>query len=151
VFEDIDANTNIVHSRDARDASGEGTTTSICGDSDSEFTLDFLLNILQGTLTRDDMVFVITTNYVEKLDAALIRDGRIDVKIEMKLCDNYQLQQMWKTIFKREVHPNVLSKFKTLSFTPASILSRCAQFITVNSMQDEDTEMIDLQILEPFV
>jgi len=38
-----------------------------------------------------------------------------------------------------------------LSFTPASILSRCAQFITVNSMQDEDTEMIDLQILEPFV
>ena len=148
VFEDIDANTSIVHSRDK---TVEASTTSVCGDAESELTLDFFLNILQGTLTRDDMVFIITTNYVERLDAALIRDGRIDVNIEMKLCNEYQLELMWKTIFKREVSRAVLSKFKPLTYTPASILSRCAQFLTVNAVDEPDKfEAMDYEILQPF-
>ena len=163
VFEDIDANTDIVHSRVEETENlhstinrfnsfkMEATTTSICGESDSALTLDFLLNILQGTLSRDDMVFVITTNYVEKLDAALIRDGRIDVKIEMKMCNTFQLQQMWKTIFKREIHFDIMNKFQEYKFTPASILSRCAQFLTTINMNETDYQQIDYIILQPYL
>jgi chaperone BCS1 len=37
-----------------------------------------LLNILNGALTKTGTITVITTNHIEKLDPALIRDGRID-------------------------------------------------------------------------
>ena len=50
-----------------------------------KITLSCLLNILDGSFTPDDVIFVITTNHIEKLDAALKRDGRINVLMEIDL------------------------------------------------------------------
>lgn len=41
-----------------------------------------LLNGLDGVATPQGLVFMMTTNHPEKLDAALIRDGRVDMKVE---------------------------------------------------------------------
>ena len=145
VFEDIDCATKTVLQRDEFDEIGECNTTSVLAENDSEFTLDYFLNILQGTLTRDNTIFIMTTNYVNKLDSALIRDGRIDVNIEMKLTNKEQISQMWKSIFKRDVSEGVLKKFKEYTFKPASILSRCAEYLTCG--EDIDDE----EILKPFL
>jgi len=44
--------------------------------------LGFLLNLLDGVLETPGRILIITSNYPEKLDKALVRPGRIDVKIE---------------------------------------------------------------------
>ncbi len=152
VFEDIDCATKTVLQRigykseecnDFDDLSS--STTSVLSDNEGEFTLDYFLNILQGTLTRDNTIFIMTTNYVNKLDSALIRDGRIDVNIEMKLTNKEQLTQMWKTIFKRDINQQILDKFKEYAFKPASVLSRCAEYLTCGD------DIIDEEILKPFL
>ncbi|MGL5765956.1 MAG: AAA family ATPase [Sarcina sp.] len=51
--------------------------------NDDSSLLGVVLNLLDGSLSPSDVVFVATTNYIEKLDKALIRDGRFDLKIEM--------------------------------------------------------------------
>jgi len=44
--------------------------------------LGFLLNLLDGVLETPGRILIITSNYPDKLDKALVRPGRIDVKIE---------------------------------------------------------------------
>lgn len=42
-----------------------------------------ILNCLDGVLAPQNTIFVFTTNHIEKLDPALIRPGRCDVKLEI--------------------------------------------------------------------
>ncbi|XVF58187.1 hypothetical protein PTKIN_Ptkin07bG0043700 [Pterospermum kingtungense] len=55
---------------------------------ESKVTLSGLLNCIDGLWSAcgGERVFVFTTNYVEKLDPALIRRGRMDKHIEMSYC-----------------------------------------------------------------
>ncbi|KAI3756204.1 hypothetical protein L1987_56021 [Smallanthus sonchifolius] len=54
----------------------------------SEVTLSGLLNFIDGLWSAcgSERLIVFTTNYVEKLDPALIRRGRMDKHIEMSYC-----------------------------------------------------------------
>jgi hypothetical protein len=74
VIEDIDCLSDVVLDRQAfprpEPASGD------------LLTLSFLLNLLDGVLETPGRILVITTNYPERLDPALIRPGRIDVRID---------------------------------------------------------------------
>lgn len=46
------------------------------------FSFSTLLNCLDGALSKQDLIVVFTTNHPENLDPALIREGRIDYKME---------------------------------------------------------------------
>lgn len=67
-MEDIDCATNAARNRGDEKDEDEGGVT-----------LAGLLNILDGVITPDGRIFVMTTNHPEKLDPALIRPGRVDV------------------------------------------------------------------------
>lgn len=53
-----------------------------------------LLNALDGVLTPEGRIFVLTTNYPEHLDAALIRPGRADVHEHFGFLDGEAQQRM---------------------------------------------------------
>jgi len=50
-------------------------------------TFSGLLNALDGVSSTDGQIFILTTNFVEKLDEALIRSGRVDRKIQFPSVD----------------------------------------------------------------
>jgi mitochondrial chaperone BCS1 len=54
-------------------------------------TLSGVLNVLDGINSPDALLVIMTTNYVERLDAALIRPGRIDFRMEFKTADRDQI------------------------------------------------------------
>jgi hypothetical protein len=56
--------------------------------------LSFLLNILDGTLEASGRMLVITSNFPERIDRALIRPGRIDMIVNFKKCNILVLRQM---------------------------------------------------------
>lgn len=51
-------------------------------------TFSMLLNLLDGALSKHGLIVIITTNHIEQLDPALLRDGRMDMKVEIKNPDN---------------------------------------------------------------
>ena len=139
-MEDIDCASDIVLQR-KEIITGEG---SISCDGDN-LTLDFLLNLLQGTLTKDGTVFVATTNYIQKLDTALVRDGRFDVKIELKKCNREQLSQMFEIFFGMKLSESLLHRFREFQFIPATILSRMSEYLTSGNV------IIPEEVLCPFL
>ena len=56
--------------------------------------LSFLLNILDGVLEIPGRIVIMTSNYIDKLDHALIRPGRIDIIANFKKCVNKTLIEM---------------------------------------------------------
>lgn len=51
----------------------------------TKISLSCILNILDGSYTPNDTIFVITTNFIDKLDPALKRDGRINMMVKIAL------------------------------------------------------------------
>lgn len=135
VFEDIDSMTNVVlKRRDPKDM----TVSELATIGDKELTLEYLLNILQGTLTIDDSIIIVTTNHIDHLDPAFYRDGRFDVKIELKLCDRYQISMIYQRILGRNLSNELLNKIPEDKYTPASIIFHIKDYIFNPDATDEE-------------
>lgn len=61
----------------------------------SRVTFSGLLNCLDGVASTEARILFMTTNYLERLDPALIRPGRVDVKEYIGWCSWAQLRQMF--------------------------------------------------------
>lgn len=131
VIEDIDCLTDVVLDR----------VLYSPGDDDEEkeqengdrLTLSFLLNLLDGVLETPGRILVITSNYPEKLDRALIRPGRIDVKIEFGNASRDLILDMVNRFYDVEFTladiPEALDDY----FTPAEVMeSLCTNFKDVH-------------------
>ncbi|KAJ9537728.1 hypothetical protein OSB04_030461 [Centaurea solstitialis] len=72
----------------------------------SEVTLSGLLNFIDGLWSAcgSERLIVFTTNYVEKLDPALIRRGRMDMHIELSYCCFEAFQVLAKNYWNLESH-----------------------------------------------
>lgn len=58
-------------------------TVSKTSEPKPKLTMSDILNVLDGVIETPGRVLIITTNHPEKLDEALLRPGRIDVKVEL--------------------------------------------------------------------
>lgn len=67
--------------------------------NDSRITMSGLLNALDGVAAQEGRLVFMTTNHVDKLDPALIRPGRCDVKMEIGLMGNQQTKEMFLKFF----------------------------------------------------
>ena len=65
--------------------------------------LSFLLNLLDGTLEANGRILVITTNFPERIDRALIRPGRVDMIVHFKRCSRRVMQEMLDAFYDRNV------------------------------------------------
>ncbi|WPG98354.1 Hypothetical protein R9X50_00114300 [Acrodontium crateriforme] len=62
-------------------------------------SLSGLLNAIDGVATHEGRVLIMTTNHPEKLDAALIRPGRVDRKVEFKLAMREQIRELFVRMY----------------------------------------------------
>uniref|UniRef100_A0A6C0C9G6 AAA+ ATPase domain-containing protein n=1 Tax=viral metagenome TaxID=1070528 RepID=A0A6C0C9G6_9ZZZZ len=135
VIEDIDAMTDIVLKRTSE--TKEYSVKDLMNNQKSKLTLEYFLNILQGTLTVDNSVFIVTTNYIDHLDDAFYRDGRFDVKIKLKLCDHFQINSIYKKIIGREIPEKILQRIPENKFSPATIIFHIKNYIFKTDASDE--------------
>ncbi|XP_005991818.1 mitochondrial chaperone BCS1 [Latimeria chalumnae] len=62
-------------------------------------TFSGLLNALDGVASTEARIVFMTTNYIDRLDPALIRPGRVDLKQYVGHCSCWQLAQMFLRFF----------------------------------------------------
>ena len=60
------------------------------------FTFSNLLNILDGVLFKHGLIVFITTNHPEKLDHALLRQGRTDLIIELNYPSKTEIEKLFR-------------------------------------------------------
>jgi len=73
-------------------------------DTSEQLTLSFILNILDGILETPGRILIMTSNYPEKLDKALIRPGRIDINLKVGYCDKNMIQEIYKFFYNIDIN-----------------------------------------------
>jgi hypothetical protein len=99
--------------------------------------LSFLLNLMDGVVEQDGRVVVITTNHPEKLDPALIRPGRIDMRIDFTRCTTQTLREMLAFVYglPSPAHvPDTIEAVPTRTFTPAEVMCMSTRYDRVEAM-----------------
>lgn len=122
--------------------------------SQQKLNLAYLLNMLDGINERSGGILVMTTNKVEVLDKALIRPGRIDIRLHFEECTCYDLarliQQYWSDaveeladyddlmadpkLFTKKIKPALAGVY-----TPAEVMNK---FRSAQSFADIRTEFL---------
>ena len=90
-------------------------------DTTEQLTLSYILNILDGILETPGRILIMTTNYPDKLDKALIRPGRIDINLEVGYCDICMIQEMFKFFYNKDLIIDVANDEKIQNITPAQL------------------------------
>lgn len=105
-LEDIDS---LYHSRDKS--------------RDNIVSFSCILNFLDGIYSKDDLVTIITTNHLQKLDKALIRPMRIEKIIHFTYCSKYQYDIIFEKFFedKKELSQKVWKMIKNKKFTTSML------------------------------
>ncbi|XP_050224723.1 AAA-ATPase ASD, mitochondrial-like [Mercurialis annua] len=93
---------------------------------ESKVTLSGLLNFIDGIWSAcgGERIIVFTTNYVEKLDPALIRRGRMDKHIEMSYCCFEALKVLARNyldVDDHELFSRVSELLGEIKMTPADV------------------------------
>ncbi|KAK7169370.1 hypothetical protein R3I93_005365 [Phoxinus phoxinus] len=65
-------------------------------------TFSGLLNALDGVASSEARIVFMTTNFIDRLDPALVRPGRVDLKQYVGPCSHWQLTQMFRRFYPQE-------------------------------------------------
>ncbi|KAJ7081607.1 P-loop containing nucleoside triphosphate hydrolase protein [Mycena belliarum] len=74
-------------------------------------TLSGLLNMIDGIGSEEGKLFFATTNYVDRLDPALLRPGRIDRQVRYTLATGAQARGLFERLFKDAEDREVGARF----------------------------------------
>ncbi|CAK7322908.1 unnamed protein product [Dovyalis caffra] len=135
VIEDIDCSLDLTGQRNKKDEkspdedkkkSEKETRKEHKEETSSRVTLSGLLNFIDGIWSAcgGERLVVFTTNYVEKLDPALIRRGRMDKHIELSYCSFEAFKVLSSNYLTLEAHPlfdKIESLMKETKITPADV------------------------------
>lgn len=89
-----------------------------------KLSLSCLLNIFDGILETPGRIIIMTSNYPDKLDKALIRPGRIDLICKFKKCDSNTIVEFIEKFYDvvlSEDEINIINNIPEEILTPAEI------------------------------
>ncbi|KAL4566376.1 hypothetical protein LXL04_030491 [Taraxacum kok-saghyz] len=143
VIEDIDCNIGVQINRESENKQAPNPN----GDDD-KITLSGLLNFVDGLWSScgDERIIVFTTNHKERLDAALLRPGRMDVQVEMSYCSYGGFKVLASTYLqvKEEERADLFGEIEGLlnkvEVTPAEIAGELMK-------KREDVEMVIMNLI----
>ncbi|KAG1455651.1 hypothetical protein G6F56_007015 [Rhizopus delemar] len=113
--------------------------------NDSKLTMSGLLNALDGATAQEGSMVFMTCNDINRLQPALLRPGRIDVKMELGYADKTQIHRMFMRFLSDDEVPTkriceladqFTQDIPDLTVTPAELQN----FFIVNVMDKEDRE-----------
>lgn len=110
-----------------------------------KLTLSCLLNIIDGILEIPGRIIILTTNYVDKIDKALLRPGRIDCNICLKRANAQITKELLSFFYEIDILIiDNLCKNKLVDYilTPAQIMNICQ--LNINDIENAIKEIYNL-------
>jgi hypothetical protein len=107
----------------------------------SSLSFSGILNAIDGVAASEARILFMTTNHLEKLDPALIRPGRIDVKFEMTLATQPMIAQMFRHFYSHGAATS--SQDNTISSCPESASGEnCVQQCSIHAMSESFSRLV---------
>jgi chaperone BCS1 len=100
---------------------------------DDKLTLSFVLNLIDGIRETPGRIMILTSNYYNKLDKALVRPGRIDITLELKNASRKTICDIYKHYYQEDIPQNILIRLKDNVLSPAELVN-----IKLNSYNNND-------------
>lgn len=105
---------------------------------EDELTLGDILQVLDGTIEAPGRIVIMTSNYPERLDKALMRPGRVDLAVQFGLATNTSIAELYQKLTEKTLCDHQVSNIpdKRISVADATeIIFRnfndtCDAFIT---------------------
>ena len=91
---------------------------------ETNVTLSGLLNVIDGAVAGEERIIFMTTNHPEHLDPALVRPGRIDVKVEIGMIgEEEQAMRMYQRFYGAESSKSKQKEFAKhcIGLSPAQV------------------------------
>lgn len=92
-------------------------------EDDDKLTLDDILNLWDGLNETPGRILGISSNHYDKLDPALVRPGRIDIKLNMEKATRNTIREMFEFHYGKKINESKLKKIKDRHFSPAQIIN----------------------------
>ena len=86
----------------SKNSSDKGNAISVPTHTD-QVSLSHLLNLIDGLIEMPGRRIIMTTNYKDRIDPALIRPGRIDLSIEMKKATRESICSMFLHFYDKDI------------------------------------------------
>jgi hypothetical protein len=108
--------------------------------------LSFLLNLLDGTLEAHGRILVLSSNFPERIDRALIRPGRVDMIVRFQRCTREVLRELVTNFYDQpfEEHPIWQETSMDGKWTPAE-----ANQILFRNFETPQQALDELTTLQP--
>lgn len=113
VLEEIDAVGDIVKQRTA-----ELSNTPTVND---ELNLMEILTVLDGTMEVPGRIVIMTTNHPEVLDTALIRPGRMDLKVKFTNSGRDLIAEMYEAYLEKPLSKTKIEELPDQKLSPAEV------------------------------
>ncbi len=107
-------------------------------DNNNTASLTGLLNATDGVYTPHGLITIMTTNQVEAIDDALLREGRMDMRLEIDYADEDQVERLYEMAYGKA--------FKCPTFDINIAPSQIVEIIKRN-MNDSESAAIDVRAL----
>ena len=91
--------------------------------NDDTLTLSCILNTIDGVYEQYGRIMIITTNFIDYLDEALIRPGRIDVKVNFTKCSKKMCYDIIEHFYNQKIKDDI--NFPENKYSPADLLEKC--------------------------
>jgi SpoVK/Ycf46/Vps4 family AAA+-type ATPase len=88
---------------------------------DERINLSFLLNLFDGVLETPGRILIVSSNYPERIDKALIRPGRIDLNIRFGFCSSDTVKEIVSKVYEIAIEDLDKYEFADNEYTPAEI------------------------------
>lgn len=92
---------------------------------DETLNLETLLTVLDGPCEMRNRIIVAATNYIDRIDPALLRPGRFDVKIKLEEFNDEEAIELLEKMFAGDDYLEHIKNHKFKRLTPTNIINIC--------------------------
>lgn len=97
-------------------------------DRENSLSLDTMLTVLDGMVEMRGRVIIATTNFIDNIDKALMRDGRFDMKVKLDTFNSDEVRELLKIMFVDTATPEELVRLDTIKlaedvYTPTQLIN----------------------------
>ena len=103
---------------------------------ENALTIDTVLTVLDGMAEHRNRVIVATTNHIDKIDPALVREGRFDLKIKLEKFNNEETRELLSKYFADEKLDYLQDKEFPKQYTPVQLINICRQYKNLRDVVD---------------